>query len=96
MPTSTRDSTPSPDTERFTFSDHGPWVVDRDALAWTPGLAVLRATVRRQVPTLTTRRRLPPPVRLAVVSSRLGVALGGWALAQSTRPAGSYLARNMA
>jgi ubiquinone biosynthesis protein len=83
-PTSTA-TPPSPDTERFTFSDHGPWVVDRDALAWTPGLAVLRATVRRQVPTLTSRRRLPPPVRLAVVSSRLGVALGGWALRDRKR-----------
>lgn len=70
----------SPDTARFTFSDHGPWVVDRERLGWDRGLAVLRATVRRQVPALTARRRLPPPVRLAVVSTRLGVAVGGWAL----------------
>ena len=73
-------TTTSPDLERFTFSQHGPWVVDRDRLAWSRGLGVLRATVRRQVPVLTSRRRLPPPVRLALVSARLGTAAGGWAV----------------
>lgn len=73
-------SSTSPDLERFTFSQHGPWVVDRDQLAWSRGLGVLRATVRRQVPALTGRRRVPPPVRLAVVSSRLGTAVAGWAV----------------
>ena len=54
--------------------------MDPDRLSWARGLPVLRATTRRQVPALTGRRRLPPPGRLAVVSARLGTALGGWAL----------------
>lgn len=73
------DATVSPDVEQFSFTDQGPWVVDRDALTWTAGIGVLRATTRRQVPLLTQRRVLPPPVRLAVVASRLGVAVLGWA-----------------
>jgi ubiquinone biosynthesis protein len=76
---------PSPDTERFTFTDHGPWVVDRDRLRWARGLEVLRATTRRQVPLLTSRRRVPPPGRLAVVSGRLGTAVGAWALGARRR-----------
>jgi ubiquinone biosynthesis protein len=72
-------STPAADTGTFTFSDHGPWVLDRDHLAWDRGLAVLRATTRRQVPLLTSRRRLPPPGRSLVVAGRLGAALAGWA-----------------
>lgn len=68
------------DTDRFTFTEDGPWVVDRDHLAWNRGLAVIRTTIRRQVPLLTGRRRVPPPVRLAEVATVLGGALGGWAL----------------
>lgn len=74
------DAAVSPDTERFTFTENGPWVLDRDSLAWARGLPVLRMTVRRQVPILTGRRRLPPPLRLTEVSVRLGAAVGGWAL----------------
>jgi ubiquinone biosynthesis protein len=70
----------SPDVEHHAFTDHGPWVVLEDECAWARGIAVLRATTRRQVPLLTARRTLPPPVRLAVVGGRLGSALGGWAL----------------
>ena len=74
------DTAVSPDTERYTFTEQGPWVVDPDALAWAKGLSVMRLTIRRQVPVLTGRRRLPPPVRLAEVTARLGAAVGGWAL----------------
>jgi ubiquinone biosynthesis protein len=70
----------SPDVERYAFTDHGPWVIDPDQLAWSRGLAVLRATTRAQVPRLTAARRVPPPGRLAVVSTRLGAALAGWAV----------------
>ncbi len=74
------DTSVSPDTERYTFTDHGPWVVDPDALAWSRGLPSVRLTVRRQVPVLTGRRRLPPPRRLAEVTARIGTAVGGWAI----------------
>ena len=39
------DAAVSPDTERFTFTENGPWVLDRDSLAWARGLPVLRMTV---------------------------------------------------
>ncbi|CAN5663907.1 hypothetical protein BH10ACT3_BH10ACT3_00930 [soil metagenome] len=70
----------SPDVEEFVFTDHGPWVIDRSQLGWTAGINVLRSTTRRQVPLLTATRRVPPPGRLAVVSTRLGAAVAGWAL----------------
>ena len=70
----------SPDVERYAFTGHGPWVIDPDELTWSRGLAVLRATTRAQVPRLTAARRVPPPGRLAVVSTRLGTALAGWAI----------------
>ena len=70
----------SPDVHSFAFTDSGPWVIDREQLTWTAGIEVLRATTRRQVPVLTATRRLPPPGRLAVVSARLGAAVGGWAV----------------
>ncbi len=79
---------PAPDVERYTFTEQGPWTVDRDRLAWAEGLPVLRLTVQRQVPALTSRRRLPPPGRLAVVSWRLGTALAAWA-ARDRRAGGS-------
>ena len=73
------------DVEQFSFTDDGPWVVDRSALSWTTGIAVLRATIRRQVPLLTRRRVLPPPGRLGVVAVRLGVAVAGWAAVERRR-----------
>ena len=62
------------------FSAKGPWVVDPDRLTWTRGIGVLRASTRRQVPDLTTPRRIPPARRLAVVAWHLGRPLAAWAL----------------
>ncbi len=73
------------DVAQFSFTDDGPWVVDRSALSWTAGIAVLRATIRRQVPLLTRRRVLPPPGRLGVVAVRLGAAVAGWAIVERRR-----------
>jgi len=77
-----QDASLSPDTERWTFTDHGPWIVDGEALRWNRGLAVLRLTIHRQVPVLTGRRRFPPPARLAEVTARLGTAVGAWAISE--------------
>ena len=53
---------------------------DPDRLSWARGLPCCGPPPAARCPHLTGRRRLPPPGRLAVVSARLGTALGGWAL----------------
>ena len=62
------------------FSDDAPWIVRRDQLTWTTGIGVLRAATRRQVPELTTPRKLPPLRRLVIVTWHLGRALLLWAI----------------
>ena len=79
--TSTSDPVPSsstavsPDVARFTFTDHGPWMVEPDEVRWSEGLTALRLATRRQVPLLTGRRRVPPLGRTVVVGWHLGRAL---------------------
>lgn len=68
------------DRDRWAFTEDGPWVVKAPELQWMNGIEVLRATVRRQVPLLTSRSRLPDLGRLTTVSTRLGTALGAWML----------------
>ncbi|NLA37405.1 MAG: AarF/ABC1/UbiB kinase family protein, partial [Actinobacteria bacterium] len=51
-----------------------------DQLAWMKGIKVLRLNVHRQVPELTRARRVPPIGRLALVSTTLVRAVGGWAI----------------
>ena len=67
------------------FTENGPWNVDRDQLAWMRGIRVLRLATRRQVPELTRARRLPPLGRLVVVGGRLGGAVGIWAAGDRRR-----------
>jgi ubiquinone biosynthesis protein len=62
------------------FSDDPPWIVEVDELRWVPGLDAVRAAARGEVPELTRRRTLPPAWRMARVTARLGLAVGGWAL----------------
>lgn len=77
-PGAARHTAPTDDRDRWAFTESGPWVVQTEELAWLGGIDVLRATTRRQVPLLTSRRRLPDLGRFTTVSTRLGVALGGW------------------
>lgn len=60
------------------FSDHGPWIMDRDAIAWSKVAVVLRRQAQQEVPTLIRSRRVPPVGRLVVVVGRLGWALVPW------------------
>ncbi|MBM3661924.1 MAG: AarF/ABC1/UbiB kinase family protein [Actinobacteria bacterium] len=83
---------PAADTARFTFTENGPWVVDRDQLPWTSGLPLLRHSVRRQVPMLTSRRMLPPLPRLAAVSANLAAALVPWAVLERRAGGGDSIA----
>ncbi len=72
----------SADLEWGNFSENGPWVLDRDAIAWSKVAVVLREAAQREVPTLIRARRLPPIGRLVVVTSRLGWALLPWFIAK--------------
>ncbi|MEI2639934.1 MAG: AarF/UbiB family protein [Microthrixaceae bacterium] len=72
----------SADTERFTFTESGPWNIDPEECSWTRGIPTLRQIVRSQVPRLVTRRSLPPLGRSLTVGWHLGSALGTWALVE--------------
>ncbi|MBO0713951.1 MAG: AarF/ABC1/UbiB kinase family protein [Acidimicrobiales bacterium] len=67
------------------FSDHPPWEVVPDRLAWRPGTDELRRQTRAQVPGLLRRRRLPPGRRTRRVVTRMGLALGAWYLTERRR-----------
>ncbi len=60
------------------FETDAPWVIDREHIAWLPGIEQLRAAARREVPVLTEPRRLPPGRRVVTVVGRLTWAIGPW------------------
>jgi ubiquinone biosynthesis protein len=60
------------------FSESGPWVLDRDTIAWSRVAVVLRAAAQKEVPSLIRARRVPPLGRLLVVVAHLGWALLPW------------------
>jgi ubiquinone biosynthesis protein len=64
------------------FSDSGPWVLDRDTIAWSQVAIALRAAAQKEVPSLIRARRIPPLARLVVVVARLGWALLPWFIRQ--------------
>jgi ubiquinone biosynthesis protein len=70
----------SPDVEYGSFTDHGPWVVEPDALTWRRDVERLRAAVRASVPDLTRYRRLPPGGRMVVTLRDLGLPVAVWAV----------------
>jgi ubiquinone biosynthesis protein len=67
------------------FSDHPPWEVAPERLAWRHDLDELRAQTRAQVPRLLGRSRLPPGRRTLAVAARLAWALGAWYLVERRR-----------
>jgi len=82
----------SPDTAVGVFTDHGPWVVDPDALSWRKGLPALRTALSAEVPRLTRARMLPPGRRLGTTVRHLGGALGWWYLRERRRGAEASIA----
>ncbi|MGH9302803.1 MAG: ABC1 kinase family protein [Acidimicrobiales bacterium] len=68
----------SPDLERYSFSESGPWVVDPAHLTWSSHVERLRQRAQAEVPRLTRRRRLPPSGRIARVAGVLTGAVGTW------------------
>ena len=74
---------PSPDLVFGAFSDHGPWVLDPDALPWQWDIDRIRRGTRREVPRLLAPGRLPPLGRLSRTLVEIGGALGGLAASSS-------------
>ncbi len=70
----------SPDRSWGAFSDHGPWVLDRDAVRWRELADTLRRQAQAEVPGLTTPTTLPPGARVVTVAGRLAKAVGSWML----------------
>ena len=70
----------SEDTERWSFSDQGPWCVDEDRLLWLREVPSLRRRNDDLVPQLVAPRRLPPARRVLGTGVRLGAALTLWRL----------------
>src|SRR5713226_7512833 len=62
------------------FTDHGPWTVEPNTMTWRHNLDCLRAQAREEVPRWMRTRRVPPVGRLARVVTRVGSALGLWAV----------------
>jgi ubiquinone biosynthesis protein len=70
----------SPDLAIGSFTDVGPWIVDPDAMPWREDVDRIREQVRAEYPRWMETGRLPPLRRLALVVSRVGTALGIWAV----------------
>jgi ubiquinone biosynthesis protein len=68
----------SPDLAWGSFTDHGPWSLDREAIRWINLPPTLRRRARAEVPVLTGHRRLPPGARVVSVVARLGTAVAPW------------------
>lgn len=78
-------SEPASDLPTGAFSEQGPWVIERDALAWLGGLGEVRRALHHEVPALTTPARLPPARRFVKVARLLGLATAGWYLRDHRR-----------
>jgi ubiquinone biosynthesis protein len=77
---------PNPDVALGAFSEHGPWVVEPDRMAWRTGLDAERARTRAEVPLLLRPGRVPPLGRLTRVLRALAPAVGIWYLRERRRP----------
>jgi ubiquinone biosynthesis protein len=76
----------SPDLERWSFSDHGPWVLDPDHIPWQWEIDRVRRGTRREIPQLLSHRHLPPLGRTARTLTTIGGALAGWLVFEWRRP----------
>jgi ubiquinone biosynthesis protein len=60
------------------FTEHGPWTIERKDATWLDLAATLRTQARAEVPALTAARRVPPGMRVLTVVGRLGRAVIPW------------------
>jgi len=72
------DAPMSPDRNWAAFTEHGPWVLDRDDIRWRDLASTLRRNAQAEVPDLTTPSKMPPGARVLTVAGRLAGAVGGW------------------
>lgn len=70
----------APDTQAWSFTEKGPWVLDPDNIAWRKGLDELRAHTRRESARLARPPDLPPAGRMARTGAELGSAIAAWRL----------------
>ncbi len=68
----------APDTDWGSFTEPGPWRLDREAIAWSSMATTLRRRAQREVPGLTTPSKVPPGARVVTVAGRLLGAVGPW------------------
>lgn len=73
-------SVESADREWGAFTEHAPWVLQRDSISWIDVAADLRARARSEVPVLTKPSRVPPGRRVVTVVGVLGKAVVPWML----------------
>lgn len=76
--TSASTGTPSPDRSWGSFTESGPWVLNRDEVRWVNLATTLRRQAQAEVPVLTKPSKLPPGVRVVTVATRLGRAIIPW------------------
>jgi ubiquinone biosynthesis protein len=70
----------SPDVERFSFTERGPWVVDLPSMRWRTGIDELRARTRREGAELAQPPTVPPVGRFLISGLDLGQAVGLWSV----------------
>ena len=86
----------SPDLAIGSFTDHGPWVVDPDAMPWRRDVDRLRAQAAGPVAAWLETGHLPPLGRLAQVVGRVGVALAAVGRRRATQGQRGEHARHLA
>jgi ubiquinone biosynthesis protein len=78
--TSTDQSNLEGDLRFAAFSDEGPWQVRLEDARWRDRVDTIRSTVKRQVPNLIKRTKVPAGGRSIEVAARLGGGIGAWYL----------------
>ncbi|HSM67240.1 MAG TPA: AarF/UbiB family protein [Ilumatobacteraceae bacterium] len=66
------------DLDWGSFTEHGPWTLDRDHIRWSSLPPGLRRQAQAEVPELTAARKLPPGARVVTVVGHLGRAIAPW------------------
>jgi len=68
------------DTDRWAFTDDGPWRLELDQVTWLAGLDAVRRSAQSEVPDLTRARLMPPVLRFGQAFRRVGSALALWSI----------------